>query len=104
MLHKTVDEIKDMDYEELAGWFEYMRRRPFGWREDNRAAIIAMSSLQSDKVKPEDLFESLRVINQEAERAEELNRGRNALRSFLDRFGATLSDTIDSVAGTDTNV
>jgi hypothetical protein len=43
---------------------EYFRRRPVGWREDNRAAIISMS-FGGSKTKPEDLFTSLKIIKQE---------------------------------------
>ena len=55
-----------MEYEEYAGWAEYFRRRPPGWREDNRAAIIAMS-FGGSNLKPEKLFHSLKVIKQESE-------------------------------------
>lgn len=64
---------------------EYFRRRPHGWREDNRAAIIAMS-FGGGKVKPEDLFDSLRVLKEESRVQEENTAASNFAQKFFDRF------------------
>lgn len=82
----------ELPYEELLGWMEYFRRRPVGWRDDNRAAVIAMSSFGAGKIKPEDMFESLRVIKRETQKVEEAEAGSNFARKFLDKFGAKLSE------------
>ena len=73
-----------MPYEEFAGWQEYFRRRPPGWRDDNRAAIISMSMAGSD-VKPEDLFDSLRVIKQQSAQT-------SISDQFVSRFGHMFKD------------
>ena len=57
----SVQALLSLPYEEILGWQEYFARRPPGWREDNRSAMQVMS-MAGSKVKPEDLFESLRVM------------------------------------------
>jgi len=84
----------DLPFDELQGWMEYFRRRPVGWRADNRAAIIAMSSLGGGKLKPEDLFESLRVIKDEAKKSEEQGVGNKVAQKFLEKFGNKLSEKV----------
>ena len=71
-----------MPYDELTGWIEYFNRRPFGWREDHRTYIIA-SSFGGGKLKPEDMFPSLRVIRKESEKS---NTGSNVGQKFYERF------------------
>jgi hypothetical protein len=66
---------------------EYFRRRPYGWRDDNRAAIVSMS-MGGGKVKPEDLFESLKTIKEESSKAQDKNVG----EKFLDRFKGRLTE------------
>jgi len=61
----TLVELDNLPYEEVLGWQEYFSRRPLGWREDNRSAVIAMS-FGGGKIKPEDLFESLKILKQES--------------------------------------
>ena len=46
-----------MPYEELLGWQEYLDKRPAGWREDQRAAMIMQSF--GVKATPDKLFSSL---------------------------------------------
>ena len=62
-LGKTLQEIYNMPHEELMGWFEYMQRRPIGWQSDNRAAIIALSFGGGKNTKPQDLFPSIKAVN-----------------------------------------
>lgn len=51
---------QDMPYTELLKWVSYFKRKPAGWREDHRAALIMRS--QGVKAKPEEIFPSLKVI------------------------------------------
>jgi hypothetical protein len=68
---------------------EYFRRRPFGWRDDNRAAIVAMS-MGSGKIKPEDLFESLRIIKEESNSSSDKNFG----QKFIERFKGNFTEQV----------
>jgi hypothetical protein len=81
----------ELPYEELIGWMEYFRRRPHGWREDNRAAIIAMS-FGGGKVRPEDLFDSLRVLKEESKVQEETHAAANFAQKFFDRFSKQFTE------------
>lgn len=49
-----------MSYEEFTGWCKYFKQRPYGWREDNRTAMLLQA--QGVKQKPELLFSSLADI------------------------------------------
>jgi hypothetical protein len=51
---------EEMPYEELLGWFDYLERRPFEWRADDRAAKLLQA--QGVKEKPQNLFSSLIAI------------------------------------------
>ena len=84
MLGKTVSEIDELPYDELTGWIEYFSRRPYGWRDDNRAAIIALS-MSDGKTKPEELFESLKVIIEESKR--KAAEPPSFINKFVSRFG-----------------
>ena len=64
-LGKTLQEIYNMPHEELMGWFEYMQRRPVGWQADNRAAVIALSFGGGKNTKPQDLFPSIKAVNED---------------------------------------
>ena len=64
-LGKTLAEIYAMPNEELMGWFEYMQRRPIGWQSDNRAAVIALSFGGGKNTKPQDLFPSIKAVNED---------------------------------------
>lgn len=81
MLHVSIHTIKAMHYDELNDWLEYFRRRPFQWRDDNRAAIVALSMSGSEKVKPEDLFSSLAALKEES------TPKNIAAQKFLSAFG-----------------
>lgn len=54
--------LKEMPYEELLGWFEYFKRRPVGWQEDQRVALLL--SAQGVKEKAERIFPSIAAIKQ----------------------------------------
>jgi hypothetical protein len=72
----------------LIGWSEYFRRRPIGWRADNRAAVIAMS-FGGGKLKPEDLFSSLKTIREDTLSKENHS---NIGQKFFDRFKNRFSE------------
>ena len=63
MLNMTVEELHSLDYSEYIGWQQYFDRRPFGWREDLRAYNI-MTAMAGSKVKPEDIFPSIRKLKE----------------------------------------
>lgn len=73
----------EMPYTEMMKWMEFFKRRPVGWREDQRTHMLMMA--QGVKQKGEDLFPTLRLLKQrdEAEKA----KG-NALPTglFLDKM------------------
>jgi len=52
--------LDEMTYEELLGWYDYFERRPYGWRDDDRAAKIIQA--QGVKEKAVNLFSSLKAI------------------------------------------
>jgi hypothetical protein len=78
----TLRELHELEYEELVGWSEYFRRRPIGWRADNRAAVIAMS-FGGSKLKPEDLFSSLKTIQEDISASK---NNSSVSQKFFDRF------------------
>ena len=83
LLGKTYSEIMSLSYEELAGWIEYFTRRPHEWRADNRAYIIA-TAMSGSKLKPEELFDSLRAIK------DETTDKKTVGEKFIERFGLGL--------------
>lgn len=90
ILGRDLDDIKEMSYEEYAGWSEYFRRRPMGWREDNRSAIIAMA-MGGSGLKPEKLFPSLKAIQDES-RPKDNTFAKQFLARFAHRFTEKLPD------------
>lgn len=92
LLGLTKAQLMELDYEELLGWSEYFRRRPVGWRDDNRAALIIMSSLGGGKAKPEDLFESLRILKEQAAISTNTEDSSNFAQKFFERFSARFSE------------
>jgi hypothetical protein len=62
-----------------------------GWREDNRAAIIAMS-MSGSKIKPEDLFESLKVLKEETSR--DIDNSNKIGQKFFTRFKDRMTEEI----------
>jgi hypothetical protein len=86
-LGRTRNEIDNMDYEEIQGWFEYFQRRPIGWREDLRAAYI-MNSNGVDK-KPEELFPAIKQIKNDERKVQ--NTGHQGEALMNSNFGAMLA-------------
>lgn len=56
-LKMPVYKLLEMPYEELQGWNMYFDQKPFGWREDQRTALIMKSF--GTKQSPENIFPSL---------------------------------------------
>jgi len=52
--------LNEMPQAELAGWGNYFKRRPYGWREDQRTAVLLQA--QGFKGKPEDVFGTLKQL------------------------------------------
>lgn len=50
----------EMPYTELLKWISFFRKRPIGWREDQRAYMLLAA--QGVKEKPERLFPALAII------------------------------------------
>lgn len=59
-LHTPVYKLVEMPYEELLGWYNYLDRRPYEWRADDRASKLLQA--QGVKEKPARLFASLKAI------------------------------------------
>ena len=51
-----------MPFDELKKWLEYFKRRPYGWRDDNRSFMIMRSF--GIKEKPETLFPTLAALKE----------------------------------------
>jgi hypothetical protein len=71
----------------MLGWQEYFSRRPVGWREDNRAAVIAMSF--GGKVKPEELFESLKILRKDIS---DSAPSKSIAEKLFDRFSSRFTE------------
>ena len=57
-LYRLLDE---MSYQELEGWFAYLKQRPPGWREDYRTSLqLAAAGV---KMKGSELFPSLAMLD-----------------------------------------
>jgi len=62
-----------------------------GWREDNRAAVIAMS-MGGGKLKPEDLFGSLKVIKEQS-----VDEPKSVAQKFFDRFSERMTEKLSVI-------
>jgi hypothetical protein len=52
----------EMPYTELLNWVKYFKKRPIGWREDQRTFLLLQA--QGYKGKPEDLFVTLKTMKE----------------------------------------
>jgi hypothetical protein len=52
--------LNEMPQSELMGWGDYFTRKPYGWREDQRTAVILQAL--GYKGKPEDVFATLKQL------------------------------------------
>jgi hypothetical protein len=74
----------EMSNKELTGWFNYFERRPPGWREDQRTAMLVNAF--GAKKKPEELFPSLKSM-QQAEAKAGSSKKLSVAQQFMMRFG-----------------
>lgn len=51
-----------MPYTELLKWCNYFKKRPIGWREDQRTFLMLQA--QGFKGKPEDVFATLKQMKE----------------------------------------
>jgi hypothetical protein len=83
-----------MSYEEILGWFDYFKKRPIGWREDNRTSMLLLAS--GAKIKADEVFPSLaalRANNKESDLAVSLRKS-----AFFSKIvGAVGGDKIDII-------
>jgi len=56
-VYKLLDE---MPYDELIKWTHYFKKRPIGWREDQRTFILLQA--QGYKGRPEEVFATLKQL------------------------------------------
>ena len=76
--------LEEMPYHELRCWLTYFEKRPTGWREDNRTAMILQAF--GVKERPEKMFQSLAVMKEQAIDAKESGKSReNKLLTLLSR-------------------
>lgn len=54
--------MEEMPQSELSKWGQYFKQRPYGWREDQRTAVLLQA--QGYKGKPEDVFNTLKQLKQ----------------------------------------
>jgi hypothetical protein len=52
----------EMPQEELIKWGQYFRKRPVGWREDQRTFLLLQAA--GFKGKPEDVFVTLKQLKE----------------------------------------
>jgi len=78
----SIAEIKEMDYEEYLGWFDFFSRRPPGWQDDLRTYYIMSSGMGQMKKKPEEIFPSILAVKKdEAIEREEGAKLTNSLKA-----------------------
>lgn len=54
--------VNEMPFDEFKNWMEYFKKRPYGWREDNRTYSIMRSF--GVKEKPEAIFPTLAALKE----------------------------------------
>lgn len=62
----------EMSYTEFLKWIEFFKRRPIGWREDQRTYLFLRT--QGVKQKAEDLFPTLRMLAEDSKASLEPDR------------------------------
>jgi len=74
-----------MPYEELLGWFTFFKKRPVGWREDQRTYLTLRSA--GVKADAEDLFVSLRQLKDNIPAEEKALPSGDFLKRMLEASG-----------------
>jgi len=69
--------MEEMTYEEFLGWCAYFKKKPFGWQEDQRAFYLMTSF--GVKVKPENVFPSLKQMKESHEKDTEKGLSKSVL-------------------------
>lgn len=66
------------------GWIKYFKQRPFGWRDDHRAAILSQTTYQGTKpLNINELFPSLKIMKESnIQKNLKLEIGFNKLKSL----------------------
>lgn len=82
----------EMPYDEFLKWIDYFEKRPFGWREDLRFAMIMQ--IAGDKRKPYEIYPSLVPIFKPKEENNSLKSLKNS-SMFLGMLKATGGDNLD---------
>ena len=86
---------EEVSYEEFLGWIDFFKRNPPGWQEDLRTYyIMSTAGMGGMKKKPEDIFPSIRELN-EAKREADSDKHMN-VRSFeASPFGAMFAQAMN---------
>jgi hypothetical protein len=93
-LGKTAYELQnEMTYDEFLKWIDYFDRRPFGWREDLRFAMIMQ--IAGDKRKPDQIYPSLAAIFKPIEREENPLKGIKGSKMFAGMLSAKGGHKLD---------
>jgi hypothetical protein len=75
-----------MSTKEYIGWIKYFNTRPYGWRDDHRAAILAQTTYQGTKpIKVKDLFPSLKLMENKTDKDLKLEHGFRELKNIAKR-------------------
>lgn len=85
--------ISEMPYEEMLGWFDYFKRRPYQWRDDHRASMQIMGT--GAKIDPKKVFPSLALMD--AGKADDKGLKQSAF--FFHMLKAQGGDTPDFMKG-----
>ncbi len=67
-LRITMDELYSMSSSEYMGWIEYFNKRPKGWAEDHRTALLLQTTYQGSKpINFKEYFPSLKSLHEDNE-------------------------------------
>ena len=96
MLRVPLYKLKEeMPYDEFVGWHQYFNKRPPGWKEDHRTALL-MKTFGFSK-NPEDIFPSLKVINQAHDDESKLVSSLKRSAFFSKMLGSVGGERLDEV-------
>lgn len=85
----TLDGIYSMSSKEYMGWVKYFKERPYGWRDDHRAAVLTQTTYQGKKkLEINELFPSLKAFS-EADK-NQINKA----KVFIDKMQALTGNVV----------
>ncbi len=88
----TMDELYSMSSKEYMGWIEYFNKRPNGWQEDHRTALLLQTTYQGSKpINFQEYFPSLKTFN--AGNENKINKAKAFLSSIQSK--STTKNKID---------